>query len=87
MTKILVTCGDPNGIGVEIFLKTLNNTKLKNEIVFIGNKKILEFYANLYNLKIPDIEIIEIDADFFLNPGKIKTINGKFSAKGTETLL
>ena len=84
MTKILVTCGDPNGIGVEIFLKTLNNTKLKNEIVFIGNKKVLEFYANLYNLKVPDIEIIEIDADFSLNPGKIETINGKFSAKCIE---
>lgn len=84
MKKIIVTCGDPNGISAEIFLKALNNILFTSKIVFVGNKKILDFYANLYNIKIPDIEIIETDADFSLNPGKIKTINGNFSAKCIE---
>lgn len=84
MKKILITCGDPNGIGAEIFLKTLNNIDFKDNIAFIGSKKILKFYSNLLNLELPDIEVVEIEEDFSLNPGKSETINGNFSAKCIE---
>ncbi|BBB33308.1 4-hydroxythreonine-4-phosphate dehydrogenase [Thermotomaculum hydrothermale] len=84
MNKIIVTCGDPNGIGVEIFHKCLNNGMSPDNLVFVGNEKILKHYANILNLKIPEIEVVNIQSEFSLNPGKIETINGQFSAKCIE---
>ncbi len=85
MGKIIVTCGDPNGIGVEIFLKTIERIDFSSQLVFVGNKNILEYYSKLLNLKSPDIEIIDVDSDYTLSPGKIEKVNGKFSAKCIET--
>ena len=40
---ILVVNGEPNSIFSEIFIKTLNTTKIKTPIIYIYSKKLLEF--------------------------------------------
>jgi len=72
--KILITTGDPNGIGAEITIKALNKLKLDN-VVVISNKKILDFYGKLDS----DYEIIEIPFDEDIQPGKVIKACGEFS--------
>jgi len=72
--KILITTGDPNGIGAEITIKALNKLKLDN-VVVISNKKILDFYGKLDS----DYEIIEIPFDEDIQPGKVIKAGGEFS--------
>ncbi len=72
--KILITTGDPNGIGAEITIKALNKLKLDN-VVVISNKKILDFYGKLDS----DYEIIEIPFDEDIQPGKVTKAGGEFS--------
>ena len=44
--KIALTIGDPCGIGAEIVIKALEKLNLNsNEIVVIGNRKVLEYYG------------------------------------------
>ena len=48
MPKIVITTGDPNGIGAEITIKALNKLDLpQNRIALISNKKILDYYGKL----------------------------------------
>ncbi len=60
--KIAITIGDPNGIGTEIVIKSLMKLNLaKNDIILIANERILRFYENLLQIKLPfDYEIAEI---------------------------
>lgn len=47
MDKIVITTGDPNGIGAEITIKALNRLGLPAEkIAIITNKKILDYYCH-----------------------------------------
>jgi 4-hydroxythreonine-4-phosphate dehydrogenase len=50
MTRIVFTCGDVNGIGPEIAVKTFSKlfkNKFKNQIIFICPKNIFEYYYKL----------------------------------------
>lgn len=81
MDKIVVTTGDPNGIGAEITIKALNTLNLPSEkIVLISNKKILDFYGKLNK----DYEIIEIPYDTDIKPGKITKEAGEFSFQSVK---
>ncbi len=84
MGKIIITCGDPNGIGIEIFLKALKQIDFFDNLIFVGKRKILEYYSNLLNINLPPLDIVEIDEEYRLCPGKIETVNGKFSGKCIE---
>ena len=57
--KIVITTGDPNGIGAEVTIKALNLLNLPpKDIVIISNSKVINTYG-----KINGYEIIEeIDA-------------------------
>ena len=44
--KILITTGDPNGIGAEITIKALNKLNPDN-VILISNSRILNFYGKL----------------------------------------
>ena len=45
MDKIIITTGDPNGIGAEITIKALNELNISpDKVVIISNKKILDYY-------------------------------------------
>ena len=65
--KIIITTGDPTGIGAEVTLKALKNFERAN-IVLISNHKILGFR--------PDIEI---NFEGEIKPSKITKESGEFS--------
>lgn len=72
--KILITTGDPNGIGAEITIKALNKLNPDN-VILISNSRILNFYGKL-NKK---YEIIEIPFNDNIIPGKITASSGEFA--------
>ena len=81
MNKILITTGDPNGIGAEITIKALNKLNLPiDDIAIISNKKIIEYYGKLDK----DYEIIEIPYDSEITPGKITKEAGEFSFQSVK---
>lgn len=76
MNKIVITTGDPNGIGAEVTIKALNKLQPEKEkIAIISNKKILDFYGKLDI----DYEIIEIPFENEITPGKAAPESGEFS--------
>lgn len=81
MDKIVITTGDPNGIGAEITIKALKNLDLPSDkIALISNKKILNFYGKLDK----DYEIIEIPYDYEIKPGKVCSEAGEFSFQSVK---
>ncbi len=80
--KIAITTGDPNGIGAEIVIKSINKLNLSpKDFVIISNDKVLE--TNNYNRK--DIEIINLPYDSEINTGKDSAASGDFSFRQLET--
>jgi 4-hydroxythreonine-4-phosphate dehydrogenase len=84
--KILLTQGDPNGIGPEIIIKIFKKKLYPSDCTLkvIGNKKVFDFYSK--SLRLPflnDNEIFNLEEynNFIPNPGKIERISGKISAK------
>ena len=72
MNKIIITTGDPNGIGAEITIKALNKLEL-SDVVLISNKKVLDFYGKLKR----EYELIEIPYGD-VTPGEICKEAGEF---------
>ncbi|MBR1753802.1 4-hydroxythreonine-4-phosphate dehydrogenase PdxA [bacterium] len=64
--KVIITTGDPNGIGAEVTVKALKNFN-RNDFFIISNRKVLGFE--------PDFEI-ELDK---IEPSKITKEGGEFS--------
>ncbi len=92
LPRLLLTIGDPNGIGPEIILKIFNDNTFisKKDLTVIGSKIILNHYASLFGLKaIPGDRIIEIPLPkkFKLNTGKIEKNAGKFSGDAVKTAI
>lgn len=77
--NIIITTGDPNGIGAEITIKALNKLEVNN-IVLVSNKKILDFYGKLKK----DYEIIEIPFEEDIQPGKVTKACGEFSFQSVK---
>ena len=76
--KIIITTGDPNGIGAEITIKALNLLNLPTkDIVIISNQKILNSYGKLNN----NYEIIEVDFNNRIEPGIVSASSGEFAFK------
>lgn len=81
MNKIVITTGDPNGIGAEITIKALNKLDLPAEkFALITNKRILDFYGKLDK----EYEIIEIPYEAEILPGKITKEAGEFSFQSVK---
>ena len=79
--KILITTGDPNGIGAEITIKALKSLDLpKDKVAIISNKKILDFYGKLDK----DYEIIEIPFGSEIQAGKVTKEGGEFSFQSVK---
>lgn len=82
--EILITCGDPNGIGPELALKLFNllpNSK-KKLTKFIGTRKAINFYSKILKLRnIPEDNFIEIKTfkDYTPEPGLNNKTGGKIS--------
>jgi len=81
LDKIAILMGDPNGIGPEITIKALNLLNLPtNNVVIISNSRIINHYGNLNN----NYEIIEVDYDARIQPGKVAAEAGDFAFKCIE---
>jgi len=82
--RILLTLGDPNGIGPEIILKIFKDKKNFSHysLKVIGSKNVLDHYSNLLKLKKTDAEdIIELPAykNFKIRTGKADANAGRLS--------
>jgi len=76
MNKIVITTGDPNGIGAEITIKALNKLNTDaSKISIISNRNILNYYGRLNK----DYEIIEIPYSSEIKAGEITKEAGEFS--------
>lgn len=79
--KIVITTGDPNGIGTEITIKALNKLNLSSdETVIISNKKVIDFYGKFNN----DYEILEVPFKGNIQPGKVTAECGQFSYESVK---
>ena len=79
--KIAITTGDPNGIGAEIVIKALNLLNLPSrDFVIVSNSKILNKYGTLEG----NYEVIEVDYNGKIEPGKITPDAGDFSYRCLE---
>lgn len=80
--KIIITTGDPNGIGAEVTIKALNLLNLPSkDIAIVSNSKILNTYGVLNN----NYEIIELDYPQKIIPGEVSESAGDFAFKALET--
>ena len=75
--KIIITTGDPNGIGAEISIKALNKLDLPvSDVVLVSNPAVIDFYGKLNK----NYEIIEIPYNKNdIQPGKVTAQAGEFS--------
>ena len=79
--KIVITTGDPNGIGAEVTIKALNLMNLPaRDIVIISNSKVLNTYGSLQN----NYNMIEIDYPSKVIPGEVSAEAGEFAFKALE---
>lgn len=79
--KIIITTGDPNGIGAEITIKALNALNLPSkDIVLVTNSKVLNTYGVLNNR----YEIIKIDYPHKVVPGEVSASAGDFAFRALE---
>ena len=87
--RLLLTPGDPNGIGPELILRVFNDNSFskKFDLSVIGSKTIFDYYSSLLYLKsLPQNKLIEIPFPVRLNikPGKIDKAAGKFSGESVK---
>ncbi len=87
--KILITSGDPHGVGVEIILKTLTPTDFPYFLI-IGSKNIYDQYQQILNIDKPihilkdissefdpqKLNILEIPYDHEIHPGILSPYAG-----------
>jgi len=93
--RLLLTCGDPNGIGPEIALKILRNNSKNNSysLKIICPKNILIHYSKKLELSLPDNKsIIDIDDyNFRIKEGETNGTAGRIAGEsikmGTELCL
>lgn len=79
--KIIITTGDPNGIGTEVTIKALNLLNLPaKDIAIVSNAKIMNNYGVLNN----NYEIIEIDYPHKIVPGEVSASAGDFSFRALK---
>ncbi|MBK9332470.1 MAG: 4-hydroxythreonine-4-phosphate dehydrogenase PdxA [Ignavibacteria bacterium] len=82
--KIILTTGDPNGIGPEIILKIFSDKNFLSgyDLYISGHRKIFNFYSGLYGIEnIPSERLLKISypISFKITPGKINSKAGKVS--------
>ncbi len=87
--RLILTTGDPNGIGPEIILKIFSKKTFaeKYDLKIAGSKIILDHYSTLLNLpKIDKNSIAEISLPgrMRINPGKTEKLTGRFSGDSVK---
>ncbi|MCX6165551.1 MAG: 4-hydroxythreonine-4-phosphate dehydrogenase PdxA [Ignavibacteriae bacterium] len=82
--RILITCGDINGIGPELALRVFNDKNLLNQfdIKIIGPIQIFEYYSKLLKLKkISEKNLLDLPAynDINIKTGEVNAVAGRIS--------
>ncbi len=82
--RIILTTGDPCGIGPEIILKILADKSVNRrfKVTICGSRALIAEYAGLLGMKIPESAVFEevnYPNDFKLQPGRITAAGGKHS--------
>ena len=82
--KILITPGDPAGIGMECVLKALNTEKFKVALALVGPKELWEYVAIYEKIPIKNIEYFEVPLlekynDFVPKYAEIDAVCGKIA--------
>lgn len=79
--KIAILTGDPNGIGAEITIKSLNLLNLPaKDILIISNSKVLNKYGKFNN----SYELLDVDYDGKIEPGVVSAEAGSFAFRCLE---
>ncbi len=101
MTRVVFTCGDINGIGPEIAVKSFSKIfqkKNSNQIIFVCPKNVFEFYYELsnssfnylvvdkYPLSNSRLNLIPLPDSKF-NPGKPTALSGRIAFKSINKSL
>lgn len=70
-----ITIGDINGIGPEVIIKALSDSRILNHVtpVIFGSTKVLSFYRKM--LKFDDFNYSQVRSISELNPRKINVVN------------
>ena len=70
-----ITIGDINGIGPEVIIKSLMDTRILDHItpVIFGSTKVLSFYRKMF--EIDDFHYSQIKSANEINPRKVNVIN------------
>jgi 4-hydroxythreonine-4-phosphate dehydrogenase len=91
MTRLVISMGDPAGIGAEVILKALSDSTIaKNaEITIVGNRDyLLETYDRLKSVANPDnFNIIHLDTPGTITPGIGDAASGEASFRYLETAI
>jgi 4-hydroxythreonine-4-phosphate dehydrogenase len=87
--RILLTCGDINGVGPELALKIFSNKILLNQfdIKIIGPRHIFDYYGNLLKIrKISEKFILDLPfyKDIEIKTGKVDAIAGRISGEAIK---
>jgi len=78
--KIIITSGDPSGVGPEIIVKSIQKIQKICIPIVIGSKILFEKAAKITGVSLPsDLKIVEISVPFEDTPGKLSFINGAFA--------
>lgn len=97
---VAISMGDPNGIGPEVTLKSLEREDLSRSIpVWIGSKKVFEFYSDKFDIQLPlkkfkndnslepgSVYLLDIDeeSDFEITPGKTTKEGGSLAMQAVD---
>jgi 4-hydroxythreonine-4-phosphate dehydrogenase len=83
--NIVITCGDPSGIGPEIIVKAIKKIKTICNPILIGSKLLFTQTAKRLSIALPEnLTIEDIGTDFENSPGTLSKINGHFAGKAIE---
>ena len=90
--RLLITIGDPNGIGPETVLKTLKNRAItkKYDLTVIAPLEVLAYYSRLfkYKLNADNFNIIPLETGKFkIQPGVISAEAGFISGLAIKTAI
>ena len=78
-TKIAISIGDLNGVGIEIALKAHDEVSKLCTPIYCISKTMLKQASNLLGVTIPkDIQLQEIDAEFEIQAGKTTPASGLY---------
>lgn len=89
--KVVISIGDPNSIGPEIVIKSLNGLEADgfSEVILFATSDLLRFYEENYGLKLKNnkVSVAEIDYKMQFEPGRETKESGEYSYLALEKAI